>query len=136
MLYALRNFAHYRRTFYVGLVAASGYLGLLTQLQSIRNQEQIVKSLRAEQSSNTRRSTRAASRRCSNSSRSRSQYQQIAGDPAPSEANLQTQLDPFKIQLGLPPELEVRLDDTMLQQFQLNDPKLDDAAGRERRRCT
>ena len=41
------------------------------------------------------------------------------------EANLQTSLDAFKVQLGLPPELEVRLDDTILQQFQLNDPRLD-----------
>ena len=44
MLYTLRTFAHYRRTFYVGLVASSGYLGLLNQLQNIRNQEQIVKA--------------------------------------------------------------------------------------------
>ena len=41
------------------------------------------------------------------------------------EATLQTSLDAFKVQLGLPPELEVRLDDTVLQQFQLNDPRLD-----------
>ena len=41
------------------------------------------------------------------------------------EANLQTSLDAFKVQLGLPPEMEVRLDDTVLQQFQLNDPRLD-----------
>ena len=50
VLYALRSFAHFRRTFYVGLVAGSGYLGLLNQLQTIRNQEQIVKSFAAEQS--------------------------------------------------------------------------------------
>ena len=45
VLYALRTFAHFRRTFYVGLVASNGYLGLLTQLQNIRNQEQNLKSL-------------------------------------------------------------------------------------------
>ena len=41
------------------------------------------------------------------------------------QATLQNSLDAFKVQLGLPPEMEVRLDDTVLQQFQLNDPKLD-----------
>ena len=44
VLYQLRSFAHYRRTFYVNQVAGGGYLGLLSQLQQIRNYAYIVKS--------------------------------------------------------------------------------------------
>jgi len=53
------------------------------------------------------------------------QYQSNQVALLAAEATLQKQLDAFKVQLGLPPETEVRLDDTILQQFQLNDPKLD-----------
>jgi hypothetical protein len=38
---------------------------------------------------------------------------------------LQTTLDSFKLTLGLPPEVEVRIDDSTLDRFELNDPRLD-----------
>src|SRR5262249_406976 len=124
VLYALRDFAHFRRTFYVGLVAGNGYLGLLTQLQSIRNQEQNLKSLS--------RNLQQYEAEMAGGFKTVIERDQVAFDYQSaqllllqSEAQLQTQLDSFKIQLGLPPELEVRLDDKPLQQFQLNDPKLD-----------
>src|SRR5262249_59847668 len=41
------------------------------------------------------------------------------------QAGLQSSLDLFKITLGVPPEQEVRLDDSALDQFELTDPRLD-----------
>ena len=42
------------------------------------------------------------------------------------QAGLQTALDQFKLlNLSLPPEQEVRLDDSVLNQFELNDPRLE-----------
>lgn len=124
VLYALRTFAHFRRTFYVGLVANSGYLGLLNQLQQIRNQEQIVKSF-ARNNAQYEAEYRGGFKSVIELQQVAFQYQQNQVVLLGQEANLQTALDLFKIQLGLPPELEVRLDDTILDQFQLNDPRLD-----------
>ena len=42
-----------------------------------------------------------------------------------AQAGLQTTLDGFKINLGLPTEVEVRIDDSTLDQFELNDERLD-----------
>jgi hypothetical protein len=39
LLYSVRDFARFRRTFYVDIVSDSGYLGLLLRVQAIRNQE-------------------------------------------------------------------------------------------------
>ena len=124
VLYALRAFAHYRRTFYVGLVAANGYLGLLNQLQTIRNQEQIVKSF-ARNNQQYEAEFKGGFKSVIELQQIAFQYQNNQVILLGQEANLQTSLDAFKVQLGLPPELEVRLDDKILQQFQLNDPRLD-----------
>src|SRR5262249_10916569 len=43
-LYEARNFAHFRRAFYVDTI--TGYLGLLTQRQQIRNQQSQVDQLK------------------------------------------------------------------------------------------
>jgi outer membrane protein TolC len=124
VLYALRTFAHYRRTFYVGLVAANGYLGLLTQLQGIRNLEQNLKSYNRNLQQ-YEAELQGGFKSVLERDQIAFQYQTAQVNLLSAEANLQTALDQFKIQLGLPPELEVRLDDQALQQFQLNDPKLD-----------
>ena len=124
VLYALRDFAHFRRTFYVGLVAQNGYLGLLNQLQGIRNQEQNLKSL--DRTLQQYEAEAGFTKTLLERDQIANQYQQSQVGLLQSEAQLQTSLDLFKIQIGLPPELEVRLDDKILQQFQLNDPSLDD----------
>jgi outer membrane protein TolC len=124
VLYALRAFAHYRRTFYVGLVAANGYLGLLTQLQGIRNLEQNLKSYNRNLQQ-YEAELQGGFKSVLERDQIAFQYQTAQVSLLSAEANLQTALDSFKIQLGLPTELEVRLDDKALQQFQLNDPKLD-----------
>ncbi|MGC8639759.1 MAG: TolC family protein [Isosphaeraceae bacterium] len=125
VLYDLRNFAHYRRTFYVNLVASAGYLGLLGQLQTIRNQEAIVKSYSHNNEQYDAEFT-SGFKSVIELNQVAYQYQLNQVNLLSLEAGLQTSLDVFKYQqLGLPPELEVRLDDAMLQQFQLNEPRLD-----------
>ncbi|WP_165226499.1 TolC family protein [Aquisphaera insulae] len=128
VLYALRDFAHYRRNFYVGLVAGNGYLGLLNQLQNIRNLEQNVKSF--ERSLEQYEAEVPVTKSILERDQIAFDYQNAQVNLLQTEAGLQTQLDLFKIQLGLPPELEVRLDDKVLDPFQLNDPKLDELRAR------
>ena len=132
VLYALRSFAHYRRTFYVGLVAGTGYLGLLNQLQSIRNLEQNLKSYQRNLQQ-YEAELQGGFKSVLERDQIAFQYQAAQVSLLQSEAQLQTQLDAFKIQLGLPTELEVRLDDTVLQQFQLNDAQTRRTADPERR---
>jgi outer membrane protein TolC len=124
VLYAMRAFAHYRRTFYVDLIAANGYLGLLTQLQNIRNQEQNLKSLERNLQQ-YEAEVKADLKTILERDQVAQQFQASQLNLLQSEAQLQTQLDLYKIQLGLPPEMKIRLDDSVLQPFQLNDPKLD-----------
>ena len=124
VLYALRDFAHYRRGFYVGLVAQPGYLGLLNQLQLLRNVEENLRSLeRTLPQYEAERSFGLKS--VLELDQVRQQYQQTQLSLLQSEAGLQTSLDAYKMQLGLPPELAVKLDDSVLEPFQLNDPRLD-----------
>jgi outer membrane protein TolC len=125
VLYALRDFAHFRREFYVNVMGGGGgYLGLLVQLQGIRNQEENVRNLRrnldeydamvvAGEKSLVERDTIAQ------------QYQGAEFTLAQSVANFETALDSYKISLGLPPEFTVKLDDSPLQTFELTDPRLD-----------
>ena len=124
MLYALRNFAHYRRTFYVGLIGSTGYLGLLTQLQNIRNQEQNLKSL-ARNLEMYEAELQGGYKTVLERDQIAQSYQASQLTLLQSEAGLQTNLDLYKLQLGMPPELKVRLDDSVLQPFQLYDARLD-----------
>lgn len=124
VLYAVRDFAHYRRAFYVGLVAQPGYLGLLNQLQLLRNVEENLRSLeRTLPQYEAERSFGLKSVLELDQVRQRYQETQLA--LLQSEAGLQTSLDAYKMRLGLPPELAVKLDDSVLEPFQLNDPLLD-----------
>jgi len=124
VLYALRIFAHYRREFYVDLIASNGYLGLVTQLQSIRNQEQNLKSLERSLEQYTAEVAAELKTRLELDQIAQ-QYQSSQLSLLQSEAQLQTQLDLYKIQLGMPPEQKVLLDDSVLQPFQLYEVRLD-----------
>ncbi|MDR3623296.1 MAG: TolC family protein [Paludisphaera borealis] len=125
VLYALRDFAHYRRVFYVNLIASNGYLGLLTQLQSIRNQEENLKSLERNLQM-YEAELQGGYKTVLERDQVAQGYQQSQLILLQAEAGLQTQLDTYKLTLGLPPELKVRLDDSALEPFQLNDVKLDE----------
>jgi outer membrane protein TolC len=133
VLYTLRSFAEFRRQFYVSLVtgnsgaqfgSSSGYLALLNQLQVIRNNENNLKSIRqnlAIYEAELVSGLRSALER----DQLALQYQTTQTMLLSSQAGLQTTLDAFKINLGLPTEVEVRIDDSTLDQFQLNDERLD-----------
>ncbi|MFI5459848.1 MAG: hypothetical protein ACHRXM_30880, partial [Isosphaerales bacterium] len=124
VLYALRTFANYRRQFYVGLVAQSGYLGLLGQLQGIRNAQSNLKSTK-QNLDIYEEELIAGFRSILERDQLANQYQSSQISLLSAQAGLQTSLDFLKISLGLPTELDVRLDDSVLDQFELNDKRLD-----------
>lgn len=123
-LYAVRNFAQFRRQFYVNVVAQSGYLGLLNQVQAIRNSEANVNALGRsveELDLLVRNKTKARTER----DLTAISYQSSQLALIQSQVALQTSLDGYKIQLGLPTELNVVLDDSPLKIFELNNPAID-----------
>lgn len=122
LLYQLRFFAHFRKSFAVDL-ANQTFLNLLFQEQVIRNQRENVKTL--EQSYTLYEALLAAG--IVSGVQVDQIYQQLQQGRAALirlEADLQTALDNFKIALGLPPTLDVKIDDTLLKPFQLTDPKV------------
>ena len=132
VLYTVRSFAEFRRQFYVSLVtgsgdlqygASTGYLALLNQLQQIRNLEKNVKSSR--QNLTLLEAEFPQSKSALDVSLVANQYQGFQASLLSSQAGLMTLLDGFKINLGLPTEVEVRIDDSPLDQFELNDERLD-----------
>jgi outer membrane protein TolC len=132
VLYALRSFAEYRRQFYVGLVTGSGsnsgfgYLSLLFQLQAIRNAESNLRSYRRNLDI-YEEELKSGFRTVLERDQLAQQYQTNQFNLLQFQAGLQTALDQFKLlDLALPPEQEVRLDDSPLDQFELNDPRLED----------
>lgn len=122
VLYAVRDFAHFRREFYVDI--ESQYLRLLGQLQGIRNQRLNLQNL-ARSLEEHQELTAAGLIAPIRVDQVFQNYQQARFSLQSAELNLQTALDSYKIQLGLPPVLEVQLDDTLLKRFELNDPRLD-----------
>ena len=131
VLYALRSFAEYRRQFYVGLVTGAGsnsgygYLSLLFQLQSIRNAESNLRSYRRNLDI-YEEELKSGFRTVLERDQLAQQYQANQAALLQLQAGLQTALDQFKLlDLALPPEQEVRLDDSVLDQFELNDPRLE-----------
>jgi outer membrane protein TolC len=124
-LYAVRTFARYRKSFYVGVTAGGntgvGYLGLLLQLQQLRNSEADLK--RQEESyrlyDELFRGGRASVVDVDII------YQGLLNSRLSvinARLALENSLDAFKLQLGLPPRLPVELDDGPLQLFILTDP--------------
>lgn len=129
MLYAVRSFAEYRRQFYVNLVASGGYLGLVQQLQTIRNQQSNLESFKAAVAL-YQEEVAAGFRTPLELDQVLQSYQGAQLSLLQSQAGLQTTLDGFKVELGLPPELEVRIDDKPLDQFELYNLELDAFRGR------
>ncbi len=120
VLYAVRDFARFRRVFYVDVT--SQYLGLLAQSQQIRNQEF---NLRGLERSLREHEELAAAGLVSviQVDQIFQQYQGTRLSLLSSQLGLQTALDNFKVRMGLPPQLMVSLDQSMLAQFQLTDPR-------------
>lgn len=149
VVYGIRTFARFRKDFYVtiltgeqalplpGTVGGSelaflirgarsptvGYYWLLYYLQRLRNQETNVRSLETlisdlEQLAEAGRATALDVTQLKSSLLSAERRQIIL------ERAYLTQLDNFKVQLGLPPDMEVEIDDTLLKPFLFLNPDL------------
>jgi outer membrane protein TolC len=108
----------------VGLVAQNGYLGLMNELQAIRNTELNLQATKRNLEI-YEAEVKAGIRTLLERDTIAQQYQSTQASLLQLQAGLQTTLDQFKITLGLPTELEVRLDDSALDPFELNDDRLD-----------
>jgi len=157
VLYAIRRFARFRKDFYVMIVTGEralplpgstggselaflirgeraptvGFYFLLFQYQRLRNREENVQSLemRLRDVQAMLRQGKAATLDVTQvqtslewARTSRTIRDRFFGD----------QLDRFKLQLGLPPDLELQIDDTLLNPFQFRDPELTELEDRLR----
>jgi outer membrane protein TolC len=126
VLYSVREFARFRKQFYVTLTTArnGGYLALLLQVQNIRNQEANLKS----QEQNLRMHEalfKAESVSTVQVDQALQSYLQSKLALLEAQTSLETSLDAYKLRLGLPPQLPVTLDDSLLEPFQLAAPELE-----------
>jgi len=120
LLYAVRDFARFRKLFYFSLTTQDGgYLGLLLLLQNIRNQEENVRRLEQIYQLHTflQKSGTISQVQVDQIYLSLKQGQATLIQSRTSMANA---LDAYKFLIGLPPSLPVKLDDSILNQFQLN----------------
>jgi hypothetical protein len=124
LLYAVRNFARFRKTFWADVTTRAGYLDLLLRLQSIRNQK--ANLVGQEQT------YRLHLELLEGGKVSRVQVDQVFRGfldarlgVAQSEASYQSALDDFKIRLGLPPLIPADINDGQLHEFQLVSPTLE-----------
>lgn len=116
-----------------GVVGAGGFLGLLQDQIQIQNQEANVTTLR---DSLTRLQDEFDADRIKDKFQvelARQALYDAQSKLLAAKAAFQTDLDTFKVFLGLPPQLNFVVEDPLLQQFQLLDPamtKLTERAGR------
>jgi outer membrane protein TolC len=127
LLYQLRTFAEYRKQFTFN-VATQTYLFLLLQEQRIRNDRATLKSkqqnLRLHEA--LFHSGLIASVTVDQALAS---LQSAQATLIQDEASFDTSLDLYKDTLGLPPRINIHLDDSVLSAFQLSDPSLDTLQG-------
>ena len=124
LLYSVRDFARFRQTFYIDTVGTDGYLGLLAVAQAIRNEQSNLDSLQRNLDEHEALYDAGLV--------SQFQIDQVYQDyeqgrlsVLQAQASYNTALDRFKLQLGLPSTLAAVLDSEELQQFELNDPALE-----------
>ncbi len=122
LLYLVRNFARFRRQFYFDVT--SNYYSLLGQVQSIRNTKINLESLEL----NLREHQELLARKMV----SQIQVDQVFQDYQngrlsllSSEQSLADSLDRFKFQIGLPTWVVVKIDETLLNPFELSSPELE-----------
>ncbi len=122
LLYGVRDFVRFRRQFYLDTVEQ--YLNLLTIVQGLKNTRANVNALE----SNLRETEELLLRELASPlqvDQVLQDYQQGRLNLLSAEQGLQDTLDAFKFSLGLPPEAPILLDESILETFELNDPKLD-----------
>ncbi len=123
LLYEVREFARFRRRFYLEITGT--YLNLITRSQSLMNQRANLDSLEL--------SLREFQELYQQGSVSQLQVDQVFQDfqrgrisYLASERAYADSLDAFKLQLGLPPRLDIRIDEKILEPFELSDPKFEE----------
>jgi outer membrane protein TolC len=127
VLYAVRNFARFRKQFYVNVATRqfTSYLGLLGQVQNLRNLEANVKS----NDQNYRLHEALFEAQIASTIQVDQAFQNLSQaklSQLQAQASLETSLDNYKFSLGLPPRLPVTLDDSVLKPFHLADPALEE----------
>lgn len=122
VLYAVRDFARFRKRFWAETsVQAGGYLDLLLALQTLRNNQ----ANRQKQEETYRlyselfRGGRASVVEVDQFFQS---LQAARLSVIDARTNLENAQDNFKLRLGIPPRLPVELDDSLLAQFTFVDP--------------
>jgi len=124
-LYAVRDYARFRKQFWSSIsVDGGGYLSLLLLQQSVRNARANLKS----QEENYKLSLELLKGNKKSPVEVDTIFQGLLSarqSVLNAEISLQEALDGYKLQLGLPPRIQVELDDTFLQQFILVDPVLE-----------
>lgn len=124
VLYAVRDFARFRKQFWANIsTQGGGYLDLLLAMQTYRNaQANLTRQVEIYRLYNE------LFRGGKVSGVERDQifqgYQGAQLAVIQSETALQIQLDQFKLLLGVPPRLPIDLDDSLLKQFELEDERI------------
>lgn len=123
LLYAARDLARFRQTFFVATVSGQqgGYLALIEQIQTIANQEDNLRRLKEQLDISKANILTADALSITNLE---SQYLQQVNQLRSSRVQLQDRLDSYKFQLGLPPDTRITLDTKLLQPFRLISPEL------------
>ncbi len=121
LLYQVRDFARFRRQFYVDVTER--YLGLLTQLQAIRNTETNVENLKQNLIEHEFYSALKIVSQVQ-VDQVFQQYQNGRRTLLQSEQLLITSEDQYKFALGLPSWVTFDVDESLLEPFELVDPTL------------
>lgn len=121
LLYDVRNFARFRRRFYLDI--SSSFLNLLTQVQSIRNAQVNIDSLKLNLIEHQELLTLKMVSQIQ-VDQIFQEYQSGRSVLLTAEQNQAASLDQFKFQLGLPSWIPLEIDESMLAPFELVDPRL------------
>ena len=117
LLYSVRDFARFRRLFYLNITQQ--YLALLNQSQSVAIIEDNLRSLKLNLDEHNVLFERDLVSSIQVDSVLQ-EYQSGRLNLLNSQQALQTSLDQFKFLLGLPAKVDIRIDESILQPFELN----------------
>ena len=122
LLYSVRDFARFRRQFYLDTVSA--YLFLLIQTEVVKIAEENIELLErsVEEHEVRLRNELIAPIRADQVFQ---EFQSGRLELIQEQQTLQDDLDQFKFQLGLPARIEIRLDRSFLNPFQLNSAEIE-----------
>jgi outer membrane protein TolC len=121
MLYQLREFSRFRKDFSVQI--ATSYYGVLSSRDSVRNS---YLNLRSSQANADRTRALATEGRTTQTDLGRIEQQELSAESAWINAlrGYRQALDNFKIQLGLPTDADLVLDDRELDQLEIHHPDI------------